>query len=345
LLIAVHHLVMDGVSWRIVTGDLDAACTALAAGAPVSFPARTASIKTWAAHLSAYAQSTQAKEAAHYWTQMPPARASLPADMGLTGENLESTTRIVTGSLTARETDDLLRQVPRVYQTHIDEILLAALAQAIRASRGTDAVTVRLEGHGRELPGTDIDLSRTVGWFTSLYPARLDLAGAKTPAQVIKSVKEQLRAIPGKGLPYAIVRYLAPNTEIARQLASAGEPDITFNYLGNLDQGLLASERLSPAGVFCVSQRAGSNRRVSAVEVEACVLDSQLQLRCLSSSNLHRRETLQRFMDLYITSLRELIAHCLSPSAGGYTPSDFELAGLSQGELDDVVAELQRQFE
>jgi hypothetical protein len=223
LLLVVHHLVVDGVSWRILLEDLQQAYGA----APL--PAKTCAYQVWARQLQAHAQTLNAQLA--YW-QAQTADADLPCDnpQGGLQNRLGAKLEI---RLDAEHTRQLLQDAPAAYRTQINDLLLSALVRVICRWSGQTAALIQLEGHGREDLFDNVDLSRTVGWFTSLFPLRLQAEGGL--ADAIKSVKEQLRGVPDKGIGYGLLRYLG--TPDAREaLSSLAAPRITFNYLGQFDR-------------------------------------------------------------------------------------------------------------
>ncbi|MES1244271.1 MAG: amino acid adenylation domain-containing protein [Acidobacteriota bacterium] len=317
LLLVIHHLAVDGVSWRVLLEDLEAACRQLLAGEPVRLPAKTTSYKEWAGRLKDLALESERP----WWTRESgePALA-LPVDFP-SGENTGATAAGVSVSLDTDETRALLQEVPAAYRTRIDDVLLTALARCFRG----DALRVELEGHGRELDG--VDLSRTVGWFTSVYPVRLEV-DTEDPGEALRSVKEHLRAIPRRGIGWGLLRL------------SSTRPEIGFNYLGQLDQALpegsLFTIAPEPAGA-AVSPKAQREHRL---DVNAAVAGGRLRVDWIYSTALHRRETVEAWAGRFLVHLRELIDHARSRTArriGGYTPSDFPLARLDQAALDRLV--------
>jgi amino acid adenylation domain-containing protein/non-ribosomal peptide synthase protein (TIGR01720 family) len=338
LLLILHHLVVDGVSWRILRDDLDMACAQAERGEPVALGARTTSYQRWAEALQAYAASDALRAEAGYWlAQGTDGVAPLPAADG------KDAAETVTVRLDAEETRALLQDVPAAYRTQVNDVLLCALADAVGGWTGTPRIRLALEGHGREeAVGEGIDLTRTVGWFTSLYPVVLDTAGAADPGARLMRVKEQLRAVPARGIGYGVLRYLGP-AEVRDALAAQPEPEISFNYLGQVDGGTSSShipgaaERFRLAGGPRGRESAEGNGRRYTLEVNGAVVGGALQLSW--SGAALGREAVERLAHAYLDALRALVAHCRAPGAGGVTPSDFPLAGLTQAELDAAVGD------
>ncbi|MEO5730531.1 MAG: condensation domain-containing protein, partial [Byssovorax sp.] len=199
---------------------------------------------------------------------------------------------------------------------------------------------VDLEGHGREEIFEDVDLTRTVGWFTTVFPVRLDVSGRDGPGAVLTSVKEQLRAVPGRGLGYGLLRYLRGRDAIAAGLAGLPQAEVSFNYLGQLDQAFPESSPFRMAKESVGPSHSVAAKRRYRLDVRSSVLHGRLGIRWAYSENQYRRDTIEALAARVMEALRELIAHCLAPEAGGYTPSDFQKANLSREDLDDVMASL-----
>ena len=344
LLIIIHHLAVDGVSWRILLEDLQRSYEQLSRGEAVQLPAKMTSYQQWARQLKAYAQSTALHSERDYWLATSRCRAErLPLDHPA-GENTVASARNVEVELDAAETQALLQEVPKAYRTQINEVLLTALLQVMARWTGASNLLVDLEGHGREPLFEGVDLSRTVGWFTTISPVMLELAEATTPAEVLKGVKEQLRSAPNKGIGYGVLRYLTEEAELREQLNGVAQAGISFNYLGQFDQVFgegtwwdLAREASGPS-------HSQQGKRQHVLEIDGAITRGQLRLNWTYSELLHRRGTIERLAQHYMEALRVLIAHCQSTEAGGYTPSDFPLAKLDQPTLDRVLGE-ERQIE
>ncbi|MCF5097848.1 amino acid adenylation domain-containing protein, partial [Pseudomonas gessardii] len=234
LLIAIHHLVVDGVSWRVLLEDLQNVYRQLSDGQAVSLPAKTSAVRDWAARLQAYASSESLREELSLWQQQLAGPAvALPVDRAH-GSLRHRDAETVSVRLDAERTRQLLQQAPSAYRTQVNDLLLTALARVLCRWSGHASTLVQLEGHGREALFDEIDLTRSVGWFTSAYPLRLTPQEAG-PGASIKAIKEQLRAVPHKGLGYGVLRYLA-DSPCRQAMAALPSASITFNYLGQFDQ-------------------------------------------------------------------------------------------------------------
>ncbi|TBV11413.1 non-ribosomal peptide synthase/polyketide synthase [Stutzerimonas kirkiae] len=339
LLLVIHHLVVDGVSWRILLEDLQMVYSQLQAGQTIKLPAKTSSTKAWAEHLLAYANSEALQQELGYWTtQLAGTQSELPCDSpegSLQGQHAAS----IQTRLDQDYTRQLLQQTPAAYRTQVNDLLLTALARVIGRWTARSGVLIQLEGHGREDLFDDIDLTRTVGWFTSMFPVKL------TPTDTldgsIKGIKEQLRAIPNKGIGFGALRYLGD--EAARQaLSGLPEPRITFNYLGQFD-GSFAQEQDDGEGAFLAPALESSGASQSELahlgnwlSINGQVYGGELSLNWSFSREMFKAETIQRLAREYAEELKALIEHCVAEDNSGLTPSDVPLAGLSQEQLDSL---------
>ena len=340
LLLAVHHLVVDGVSWRPLLEDLETAYRKLVRHEPLSLPAKTASYRSWAERLAEHARGGAPLAEAALWTDVvAPGAAALPVDFA-DGANPEGSARTLTVVLGADETRALLTEVVRAYHTRVDETLLAALALSLGDWTGGGPLLLNLESHGREELFDGVDLSRTVGWFTSIHPARLEVAPGAGPGEALKAVKEQLRRVPRQGIGWGLLRWMAPGADAARALAEAPRPGLAFNYLGQFDAGRSADAlfRITPATAG--PARAAANPRTHLLEVNAAVADGELRVGWTYGAETHREETVRALADRFLDALRGILAHCRSADAGGYTPSDFPSVKLNQKSLDRLMGKL-----
>ncbi|MGW3917047.1 amino acid adenylation domain-containing protein, partial [Streptomyces sp. NPDC005070] len=354
LLVVLHHLVVDGVSWRILMADLAEAWQQVRTGTAPELPAAGTSARRWAAALADEALTERREAELPYWRDLlespnPPlgARAFDPA------LDVWSTVETVRVQLPADVTDAVLTTLPAAFKGTGTDVLLAALALAVGHWRTADAPTlVRLEGHGREedvVPGAD--LSRTVGWFTTMYPARVDvrsvdldgvLAGGPAAAQAIKLVKEQLREVPDKGLGYGLLRHLNPET--AEQLAGLAVPQIGFNYLGRISETdvpeHLRDHGWGPASwsAELIAEPDPDLPALSALEVNSVATDTaegtRLQAAFMFPTGVLSRERATELAELWVKVLHAMASYAASGHPGGLTPSDAPLVTVGQGDIE-----------
>ena len=341
LLIIIHHLAVDGVSWRILLEDIVTAYQQLSRDETITLPAKTTSFKHWAVRLQEYAVSDTQTAELDYW--MADARLSvepLPVDYRLKAEaNTLASQAQVLVSLTVEQTQALLSEVHKAYHTQINDLLLTALVQSLAKWTAHTLFLVDIEGHGREDLFEEVDLSRTVGWFTSLFPVLLEI-GSNSDSEAIKSIKEQLREIPQRGVGYGLQRYLNPKA--IPRLQALPEAQISFNYLGQFHQAFSAEPLMgsAPESSGLVQSKEGYRRYL--LEINGLILrDGRLQVEWNYSENIHQRATIERLATEFIQKLQTLIIHCQSPEAMGYTPSDFPLASLESATLDRIIGKRQ----
>ncbi len=347
LLLVCHHLVVDGVSWRILLEDLMLAHSQLESGKTIDLPARTTSFHRWTRLLAETAQSSETAAELAMWTA--PERARVPAlprdrtpaaDRSSEHSNTFVSVEHVDSSLSANATRALLREVPATYQTQIDDVLLAALGQAIAGWTGQRRCLVALEKHGRNELDDRIDLSRTVGWFTAFCPVLLELPQAADPGEVLLAVKDQLRAMPGDGFGYGLLRYLHPDADVQDSLRDLPQPELSFNYLGQVDLALGRETLFEAAPEFGGHGRAPQQRRRYLIEVDAHIVDGCLRTSWTYCPHLHDRATIEGLAEHTVAALNDLIRHCSSTASRRYSPSDFPLAMISQPRLDTLVRKL-----
>ncbi|MGK3989851.1 amino acid adenylation domain-containing protein [Sorangium sp. So ce136] len=345
LLLLVHHLVVDGVSWRILLGDLESAYVQHLRGGRIQLGPKTTSFQEWSARLAEHARSDALLAELPRWLEISAERAELPLDFDVDPAALRTgATAAVTVALDAGQTRALLSECAAAYRTQINDVLLTALARSLARHFGHAALRIDLEGHGREDLFDDVDVSRTVGWFTSAFPVVLEADPGAEVASTLRSVKERLRAIPRHGVGYGLLRYLGPDAARA-QLAQAAPAQITFNYLGRFDGSasgaVLAREAREPTGPGISPREA----RRYLLEVNAVVTGGQLELSWIYSPEAHREGTIRALASGFTAELEALIAHCRAPEAGGYTPSDFPLARLREPALAQLFARWGRGIE
>ncbi|HEU4884065.1 MAG TPA: amino acid adenylation domain-containing protein, partial [Longimicrobium sp.] len=339
LLIVAHHLVIDAVSWGFVAQDVETAYTQAARGEAIHLPRKTTSFRQWAERLAAHASTGEVRQQAPFWLGQAGVPA-LPVD-GDPSANTEGQAERYGLELDEETTRALLTDVPPVYGTQINDVLLAALARAFRGWTGERAMLVDLEGHGREDLFDGVDLSRTAGWFTAIYPVRVELSEGGAPGDDLVAVKEQLRAVPEKGIGYGLLRWLSDDPEIPHALAELAPAQVSFNYLGRMDFGGSGDDALFTGMDADVgAARSLEGARTHLIGVDAAVSGGRLFATWTYGRNVHRADTVERLAAAFMDELRAIVAHCRDPQAGGYTPSDFGLSGLDQAGLDSFLSQI-----
>ncbi|MEN3304155.1 MAG: hypothetical protein V7603_357, partial [Micromonosporaceae bacterium] len=335
LFLAVHHLVVDGVSLRVLLADLETGYRQAVAGEPVRLPAAGTPFTGWTRRLAAHVRGGGLDGDLPYWTGLLAGldddAAELPVDHP--GVATAGSTRTLTVRLDADTTSALLHQVPAAYRTQVNDVLLSALGRVLARWTGRDRVLVALEGHGREEILDDTDLSGTVGWFTTQFPVALSVPSTPDWGGVLKSVKEQLRAVPHRGLSYEALRYLGGG------VVPTVEPQVCFNYHGQWDLPAGGS------GLYRARCAGGGPdldpalRSTYLLDVTGVVDGGELELSWLYSTEVHDEPTVRGLAGGMLDALRQIVAHCARPDAGGRTPSDFPLARLDQAAVDRLVGD------
>lgn len=334
LFLAAHHLAIDGVSWRILLHDLYQAYEQLKCGEKPALLHKPLSFQRWSELLQRHAQNEQVLRELAWWTaELSSPVNRLPLDHD--GDNTAESSAILHVSLTPGETRRLLHKVPRAYRTEINHVLLTALAQTLIRWTNEPRVLIDLEGHGREEIIEGTDPSGTIGWFTTLYPVLLQVEPHSGPGERLKSVKEHLRHIPHKGIGFGLLCYLCDNPTISGLLASAPHAQVSFNYLGQLDQ---MSPAASPFRVLRIDgpMKTSFGRRSHVLEIDCYVKDDSLQVEWTYNELLHDQSTMQALATEFLEELRGLIQHCSSREKSECTPSDFPLVQISERQLKRI---------
>ncbi|MBD1865325.1 MULTISPECIES: non-ribosomal peptide synthetase [Trichocoleus] len=335
LLIVVHHLLIDGVSWRILLEDFQTAYAQLQQQQPIQLPAKTTSFQQWGEALQTYARSQTLQQEQSFWLnqarQSQQHDASLPVD-DPHGENTIRRSQTITLTLTAEETQVLLRDLSTKHQVQIQEVLLTALTQTLTAWTGKSALWVDLEGHGREEISEAIDLSRTVGWFTAIFPCLLRYK-PQDALSLIKSIQTQLRQVPNNGIGYGILRYLSQEAE----LQAAPHPQVCFNYLGQTDATFNTASLFRPAQESMGASRSPQGQRSHLLEINCIIAEQQLRVHWTFSNAIHQAPTIENLTQQFQENLRSL----LSLAQQTQSAPSFSAANLSGSDLQKLMAQLQ----
>ena len=337
----VHHFVVDGVSWRILLEDLVRATLQLEAGEPIRLPPKTTAYRRWSEGLQQRAGSDPVLDQLGYWSQLGRGGlVALPRDLDPGGGNgCAASEATWTGTLSPEQTEALLTRAAAAYRTRTEELLLTAISQVVGAWAGGEVLIVA-EGHGREELFDDVDLSRTVGWFTTVFPVRIGAVAGKPDREAIQQTKEAWRAIPERGLGFGLLLCFGPE-QARSQLASLPPAVASFNHLGRFDGGA-RSDRFRLVRQRLGAMTDGQARRPHALEITTLVIDGRLEVNLVYSTAVHRAETIAGVGDRLLERIRALVDHCLDPDAGGLTPSDVPLADLGQAQLDALAARFRK---
>lgn len=346
LLLISHHLVVDGISWRILLEDLDSLLEQLESESILRLPAKTMSFPQWTDILYQYANN-EALEDLEYWQkQQIKQKQIFPTDFEYEASqnNWGSTTHFEI-TLNASLTKALLTEVPQAYRTQINDILLSALAIALNQWSSLEDFEIAIEGHGREEIVAGLDISRTVGWFTSTFPLKLKYFAEEPIGATILRIKEQLRNIPKNGISYGLLRYLnsSDSTDCLRQALTYSP--ISFNYLGQFNQTTAGKFLLGEATGDTGSDFSQSGSRQALIDLNARISANQFNLQISYSKNVYRHENIKAFGDLYLIALTSIIHHCSNEAQVSYTSHDFPLATLSASNYDALYSKYQNNIQ
>lgn len=335
LLLLSHHLIIDGVSWRIILEDLMTLYAQYEAGATLELLLKTHSLKYWQEKQSEYVNSLTMIEEEVYWTSMNEATRfstnELPKDFDYKGNNLYKDFETKTFQLDISSTEKLLTESHKAYKTNINDVLITALSLAVGKIFDIDDVAIQLEGHGREDINSEIDVTRTVGWFTTIYPVLITLKKNQDNINQLIEVKETLHRIPNKGIGFGILKYL-------KECDLNINADVSFNYLGNFDLGKAKKEDqiFEFTDEYKGNEISSKTERKGTLDVSGILVSDQLQIMLSFNTNYFRNETIENLKETYKAELEYLIS-CLSEEKETHlTPVDFTYKGLDLSSLEEL---------
>jgi non-ribosomal peptide synthase protein (TIGR01720 family) len=364
LLLVVHHWAIDGVSWRVLLPDLESAWRAVVAQQNIQLDATGNSFRNWAERLYVEAHSPARAAELDYWKRIVAHPDTLLSQRRLEPRDTVATRGRIQLHMPPLVTRAVLSEVPALFHARINDVLLTALALAIRVWRratGTDrsisaatGVRVDVEGHGRESLFEGLDWSRTVGWFTSEFPAWLDtgeldldaaMNGRAPVGQALKRIKEQLRELPDHGIGFGLLLHI--NGSTASHLRSHAPAQIGFNYMGRFD-GVSAADWSPAPELDGVPEPLDATLPLThSIVLDAVVNDRldgpHLEAAWTWAANLFDEEAIRRLGSHWFEALRSLVEYARQPGAGGLTPSDLSLLQLKQSEIDSLEAEFSLQ--
>ena len=336
LLIAIHHMIIDGISWRILLEDLENAYGSIESGKAVVLPEKTTSYKVWVEKLNEYANSKEMLREKKYWSNLANIEIKeLPKDFKKCESTVGDSKNIII-NLSKGETERLLRGTSTAYNTEINDMLLCSLGLAIKEWSKNEKILIGLEGHGREEIIEDVSINRTLGWFTSTYPVILDMKNSDDIGYSIKNTKETLRHIPNKGVGYGILKYLT-DPENKKDVCFELNPEIGFNYLGefseNNAESLFKYSKISSGKTI-----SEENKKLNNIEINGFVVDGELKFIFNYSIKEYKAETIEKLTKLYTKNLLEIIKHCESIRETERTPWDYGDRELSIEDLDTILS-------
>ena len=346
LLLVAHHLVVDGVSWRVLADDLWNAYRQARGGGAVDLGQKTSSYRQWAAKLREARPAAEVREAARYWLKQDgPGRAPWWVERP-EGRNEEAQVERVRRRLGAAETALLIKDVPQAYGVQITEALLAAFGEAAGAWSGAERVLVAVEGHGRDEPGAALDVTRTVGWFTTVTPLLVDAGGGGTLWERVRRVAESLRGGLEAGWSFRRLRYLDPAAPEGPRLRLEWEPAVSLNYLGQVKAMGRGEHEWNVAGESVGAVRSERGGRRYEVDVTLVVVNDELEITLAYSRERYGAEQMERLADAYLTALRQVVgARGEVPEAGAEGPSsDASLAPLNRQQWDELIEEVEFEY-
>ena len=339
LLIVAHHLVVDGISWRILLDNFYTVLDALVNENSTDLGTKGSSYREWVSLVKEYANRGSVKAQHSYWKSIASDYKPLPVDRAYKGSKQIDVIEYE-NELNQEYTSLLIKEVHSSYGTDINDILLSCLVRTIHQWTLHDRVVIGLEGHGREDISRSIDISNTVGWFTNLYPVSLSVEEDISMGTLIKSIKEQLRSIPDKGLGFGALKYLNASEEIRSSLSGI-QWDIIFNYLGQFDNAINEENPWFSEAKESSGQQVGDMTPFDRkLEINSSIINGVLSIGWNYSGKEYDTTTIEKLADQFLLNLEKLIIHCYEKEGREFTPSDYGLGDeVDHQELDTFFDE------
>jgi len=332
LMLTAHHLVVDGVSWRIILNDLNEVARQFDTGQDIQLPAKTSSYQKWAETLKAEALKYVRKDIhdeKKYWQSVVNKEFIFQYDFDL-GPDFIADSETIMIQLEEEATALLLSKANTPYNTTTYDLLITSLMRTIKKHTKNGSIVVELESHGRHDSLTEVDISRTVGWFTCLYPFYIELKGEEISCH-IKEVKEQLKKVTNEAITFGILKYLVKDNDLATE-----KRGLRFNYLGDF------TRHLSDDGPFVLlTEQVGKNydRKNSLtclLDINCFISGGKLTGMLTYSKRKFKSETIESFAASFVSHIREVLGHCLKQDKIEFTPSDFDMVSISPAELKNL---------
>lgn len=335
LFLTFHHLIIDGVSWRILLSDIENAWEQLSKSEKIALPEKTSSLQQWGAALHEYANSEQLHREKAYWCKQLSRKIDNIFECQPTTSIDSYEIHTISFKVDKENTSKLLGECNKTYRTRIDELLLAALFHAHCVFHGKPSLRVDIESHGREAQFTGLDVSETVGWFTAIYPLIIHQDEVSDIGSIVKVIKEINRAVPNKGIGYGVLKNILEDVDI-HHYERSNSRGILFNYLGQLDNALNNGHAFYQAGELIGLSNNPKNPPIFPLELNCMVIDGQLIINLSSTSEQSEIFKILEFSKSFENSIYGCIQHCLN-SQGSYTSSDFPLIRVDQSVINAVI--------
>lgn len=338
LVFIAHHLIVDGVSWRILLEDFKNVYNQIEQGERPLLPEKTDSYGQWAEMIYAYGESDGLKSQIPYWTEQILKKKELPKEKINSEKKYRKDCAAVSFSLEEEQTYQLLTKANEAYHTETSDLLLTAFVKAMKQWGMEDGVLVSLEGHGREAVSEESDVTRTVGWFTTRFPVWLSVADCENTGRQIKEIKEEIRHIPDKGIGYLILKYITLEGKPEQQVFLE-RPEISFNYLGQFEEGS-QEELFSFADLDTGEDISGENEFLYTLSIIGRISCGQLAMNIIYHKKDYGKSSMEKLAGLYQQALKEVISCCVEKQEQEFTPGDFDDESLTLEELENITGML-----
>jgi amino acid adenylation domain-containing protein/non-ribosomal peptide synthase protein (TIGR01720 family) len=344
LLIVIHHLVVDGISWRILLEDIAIGYEQLLQNKPIIFEEKTDSFKKWSESLAEYAENEKVLREIPFWKSIEDADiSSLSVDFELSEKDrIRKHQQTIGVTIEKDMTQNLLTLSHHAYNTDINDLLLTALAVAIYQWQGHCTVLINLEGHGREEIGKELDVSRTVGWFTTQYPVLLKLLDPRDISRCIIEIKERLRQIPQKGIGHGILQYLTPKEKL-QDLTFNKKPAISFNYLGEFSKKTTENTLYSMSGISKGKSISEQMETAFLLNINGRTAEGQMGFGFDYNTKEYKESSIRELAEYFKQSVIRIAEHCSNQKETQVTPSDFRCRNLLIQDLEIIREHLRNE--
>lgn len=291
-----HHLIIDGVSWRIISEDFQNIYQQLVTKNALKTTQKTSTYKEWTEDLIKYSKTKAARDEVAYWSKVANnCSEGLPIDFNK-GENNIGNSKVESLSLEERETQQLLKIAQEEYKLGINVLILAALARSISKWAPEKTNLIDLESHGRDEDITKLDISGTVGWFTSVFPFRVKNLNGIGINKALNFINSTLEKVPHHGIGWGILKQFIEDEDIRQKIESLPKSQISFNYLGNLDSTYFRNPLIEIIKDSSVPLQESENLRDHLIEIESFILDGKIKLDFIYSKNHFKDETIKNLI-------------------------------------------------